>query len=160
MKSALSEALKMISCRMITIHQLETKLSLKKYTEEEIEETLIKLINWNYLNDREYAVAFCRLKAGKYSRTRVRQELLIAGIDSQIIADVLNDYYSEDMEYEYLKKIASKYLEDERKKQIRKEDQKSNINIFHKIGQKLSRKGFSYSSIQKVIEDIQNNHYS
>jgi regulatory protein len=160
MKSALSEALNMISRRMTTKYQLKTKLCLKNYSEEEIEEAIIKLENWNYLNDKEYANVFCRLKAGKYSRVRVRQELVIAGIDSQIITDVLRESYSEETEYEYLKKIAVKYLEEERIKQTRRKDDTKRENIFQKTAQRLFRKGFSYNSIHKAIEELENNYNS
>ncbi|ADY56499.1 Regulatory protein recX [Syntrophobotulus glycolicus DSM 8271] len=153
MKSALSEALKIISRRMVTSDQLETRLSGKNYQKQEIKETIEKLKAWNYLDDRQYAEAFCRAKAGKYSRARIRQELVVSGIGEGIISEVLERLYPEEAEYAYLKSILSKYMEEEKNKMARREAKKQAENICQKVGQRLYRKGYPYRSIQRALEE-------
>jgi regulatory protein len=156
MASALSEALKILSRRMQTAVQLETKLRLKKYPKTEITDAIEKLKSWNYINDQEYVRAFCRVKAGKYSRARVKQELLLAGIKGEIISELLSELYSEDEEYLYLKKIVAKYLQEEKHKTGKRKELQRDSDIQQKIGQRLFRQGYPYGSIQKAIEESDN----
>ena len=83
-KTALSTALEFLSRRQMTVDQLYKRLERKGYTRDEIAEVINKLIEWKYLDDRNYAISYCKNKLDKYSGARIKMELLKVGIDKQI----------------------------------------------------------------------------
>jgi len=154
-------AFKYLERRQMTAFQLETKLKAKGFEPEEIEETLLKLKSWNYVNDDNYAREYCRIKSDKYSRMFIRFELLKSGIDKEIVELVLNQMYSEEKELENCKRIACQIFSEEANKWEKKyKNQKTYQNIPREIllkkktGEKLLKKGYNYSIVKRVCEFI------
>lgn len=163
MKSVLAAALHYLSYRQLTCSQLETRLAKEGFASSEIETAVEKLKAWNYLDDRYYALTYCKKKAGKYSRARIKNELLKDGIDEDLVIEVLKEGYPEDLEYEGCKSLAEKVFKAEKEKWEKKYKDSvkyrgipRELLVKNKTGQKLSQKGYPYELIKRVLEEIAN----
>jgi len=157
-KSALSIALNYLSRRQLTIFQLTKKLEQKGFTSDEILEALDKLIEWKYLDDHSYAVAYCKNKRDKYSRARIKMELQKAGIDKQIIFVVLENLYISARENKTCLELGQKLFQIEQEKWEKryKNISKFSFEIYIKkrIGDKLLQKGYPLDTVRNVLAEI------
>jgi regulatory protein len=79
------QALSLLSYREHAKKELEKKLKAKGYEEEEINKTILKLEEINYLNDKRFAEIFVRSRVSKpLGANRILQELMQKGIDNQL----------------------------------------------------------------------------
>ena len=144
----------------MTEDQLLKKLRQKEFSPEQISETLAKLTEWKYLDDRTYAASYCRNKRDRYSKSRIRMELKNAGVDQEVINSVSEELYSRDREYTNCLELGRKYFPQVSQKweKLAQKDKKKiyplEIYIKKKIGEKLFQKGFPTDIIQSVLEEI------
>ena len=147
-------ALKFLGFKSRSIKEIVLKLSQKGYEEDIINNTIQYLKKYNYVDDAHYAQSFCKDKINmkKLGQKRLKTELQAKGIDQSVISEVLEDLLDEEKEYENAlllakKKLSSSYKNDEFNAQYRK------LSGF------LSRKGYSFNLIAKVLEKLLKKSY-
>lgn len=81
-KTCLDTALAFLARREHAVKELKTKLLRKNYPAAEVAQTIEKLIKNNLLSNTRYADARARYRAtvSRWGATRIRQELLAAGV--------------------------------------------------------------------------------
>lgn len=114
-------------------------------------EIIKRLTNDNFLNEERYAHAFVKdkFRYNKWGAARIRQELRMRNINENIIEDALTEI-SEDEIIESLRKLIK-----QKKETIKA---KSDYELKGKLIRFAMSRGFSYSTISKVIDtdNIQN----
>jgi regulatory protein len=157
-KSAMHIALSYLSRRPLTIGQLSNKLKDKGFSPEEVNDAVVKLIEWKYLDDDQYTETYIKSKRDKLSKQKMMMELLRFGVDKELITRLLGEIYSDDQEYQNCMRIGWKLWKEERSKWERKyknNPKYKNIPqeylIRKKVGEKLWMRGFSPAIIKTVI---------
>lgn len=90
--SIFDHALSFLSYREHGTKELATKLKSKGYLEEDIAETLERLLEMNYLNDQRFADMFVRSRISKpLGVNRIMQELGQKGIKSELAKQAIAD---------------------------------------------------------------------
>lgn len=144
-KNAKSKALRYISLKLLTEHELFTKLKSKGFDDETVSLVVDELKAMGYVNDKIYAQKFvferCKLKPK--SKKMLKLELNNKGVTDDIIDEVLDNFeYDEEIVIERLiKKKFGKYDLHE-------------VKIENKIISFLMHRGFSYESVKSVLSNI------
>lgn len=143
LRRARERALYLMESRDHSYRELFDKLE-KNYSEEICFEVCNRLAEMGVINDRRYAEKLCRQlfevkKLGKY---RVKQEMRLRGLSSEIIEEAIENFAEEDEPYERLEKLVEqkyeRYLTDRKGVQ--------------KVKNALARKGYSFGEIKEVLE--------
>ena len=144
-------AYRFLSYRPRSKKEVERKLKEKKISGENIVSIISLLEKNNYLNDREFTLNWIRYRMENrpLGRRSLEYELREKGVDSEIIKDSLDEVYTGEFdEYEVAVRLAEKKIASLRK--VKTED---NI-VKRRLFSYLHRKGFSYDTIERVIENI------
>lgn len=160
-KKTLQAAFKLLSIRQMTVCNLKKKLEEKGFPPDEIGETINKLVEWKYLDDRSYAIAYVKIRKEKLSRKLIRLKLFNEGIDKEIANSVLEEFYSDKNEYDNCLRTAGKLWGEEFLKWEKKYKQNpkyKNISpeilLKKKVGDKLLLKGFSINIVKSTLEIV------
>ncbi len=145
---ALDFALHFLAARKRSEKEIVTKMRQNEYGDEEIEETLIKLREFGYIDDRDFAQSLINdqrsfKKAGK--RVLV-QELRAKGVGSELIEEMISLNATDESEFDNALALANRKLEN-----LSGEDQRS---IKNKLYQFLLRKGYSSNIIARVLRQL------
>jgi len=142
-------ALKLLSYNRKTEKGMYDALKKKGFDEDFIDNTLDFLKENKYIDDLEYAKSFIRDKQNinKYGSNRIKYELIKKGISKEIIELTLNTDSEE--EYRVAYELSIKKL-----KSYRKEDKHA---VYRKLGGFLQRKGYSYETITKILDNLLGN---
>lgn len=142
-------ALKLLSYRQKTEAEMFKALKRKGYDDTFIEHTISYLKENKYIDDLEYARMFIKDKQNlsKLGPNRIKFELLKKGISKEIIDSTLNISSNEeyDSAYELALKKQKSYLGQDK------------YAVYRKLGGFLQRKGYSFDTISKVLDDILKN---
>lgn len=131
-------ALKCLSRRAYSRGKMVARLTRAGFDEDQIAECVGRLENWGYLNDREFGIGrIVTLQARLKSRNYVMGDLESQGIVSEMVQELLAEFYPEEMELE----IAYKLL----KKKQRTKDKGCGV---------LARAGFAETTIRRCFPDI------
>lgn len=119
------------------------------FDEDVIEEVLVFLRKYNFVNDEDLAqrITNTNLKVSKCGKNRIKQNLYNKGIDRNTIDSVVSDIDS-DVEFEN-----AMYLAKKRYERVKNEDRNK---IYQKISQHLAYKGFDYGVIKRVLNKLLN----
>ncbi|NLI93708.1 MAG: regulatory protein RecX [Peptococcaceae bacterium] len=156
-KNAMDIALSRLSRSQTTVLQLRKYLERKGFDLGNINETIKKLVEWNYVNDKEYALAFIRTKRNKFSKKKTIIELQRAGVDQEQTSTLLDEYYTDEHEYQNCLRFAQKIWQTE---SIKWEKYKNLAKYQHiireaflkkKVGDKLLMRGFSFDIVKNVL---------
>lgn len=144
---AFNKALNFLSFQMRSKHEVKTKLLQLDFGEAVIQEAIHKLTGLGFLNDESYSKALLetRKRTAKKGPAAIRQDFIKKGIDKQLQQQVL-ETYSHDEQL----KIAMELAE----KAIRSNENKTPTQVRQKIQDILLRKGYSYSIVTEIIEQI------
>jgi len=163
MKSAMDMALNILSRRTVTRYELEKYLRDKNVVSEKITETISRLIDWGYLNDGRLAAEYCQSHSGRHSRLRIRQDLLLRGLDLLLVEEVLSTAYPQEQELQLCMGLARRIWEREsyRLDNPKMRDKVNNkipfqILLCNKVSAKLARLGYPYEMINKVLSGLAN----
>jgi regulatory protein len=141
-KSPMDLALSLLGHRAYTEQKLAEKLSESGFDPGDIQETLIRLKNWGYLSDKEYGIhRMATLQARLKSRFFVEGDLLVNGLNPELIQELMNIYYPESLEID----IARQLL---RRKLHAKRQSKTWGPAF------LMRAGFSENTIHQCFPEV------
>lgn len=91
-KSLKSRALDLLSRREMSRLELKRKLAPHAQSEDELESVLAELGELNWQSDERYAEMFVNSKSRKHGRVRLKQDLAMKGVDSDIINQFLPDF--------------------------------------------------------------------
>jgi len=144
-------AYRFLSYRPRSKKEVERKLKEKKISGENIVSIISLLEKNNYLNDREFTLNWIRYRMENrpLGRRSLEYELREKGVDSEIIKDSLDEVYTGEFdEYEVAVRLAEKKISSLNKRKI-----EDNV-IKRRLFSYLQRKGFSYDTIERVIENI------
>lgn len=132
-------AFNLLSYRPRTRHEIKGRLKEKKYSQEIIERVIAMLEEYNYINDYEFASLWIqnRCSVRPLGKWRLKQELLLKGIDEKIIEEQLQTV-DEEKEYE----MAVGLIRNKKKFQGAKRE---------KIYNFLRRRGFSKEIVNRII---------
>ncbi|MDP5273515.1 RecX family transcriptional regulator [Chengkuizengella axinellae] len=144
---AYRHAIRMISRKPKSRYELKKKLIEKGYEESLIHSALDQLEKEKYIDDYSYAVTLAnyRIKYQRKGLKWIEQELSQKGIEKMTIAKVTEEVDKES-EYKAAYHLAQKRWERHDGDTIQK---KSKISSF------LMRRGFEYSLIRKVLQQIE-----
>ncbi|GAA0698183.1 recombination regulator RecX [Paraclostridium ghonii] len=119
------------------------------FDEDIIEEVLVFLRKYNFVNDEDLAqrITNTNLKVSKCGKNRIKQNLYNKGIDRNTIDSIVSDIDS-DVEFEN-----AMYLAKKRYERVKNEDRNK---IYQKISQHLAYKGFDYGVIKRVLNKLLN----
>ncbi|MBI5560210.1 MAG: RecX family transcriptional regulator [Deltaproteobacteria bacterium] len=143
----MQSALRLLSFRQRTIHELTEKLLSKGYSEDEINGTVERLIEGRYLDDEAFAGDFAcsRMKNRQWGRIKVSHELRKRGVAAGVIEKTLNGL-KEETEIDAAKEALRKWL----KKSGRKDWTKDTAA---RAARHLSGKGFPFSTIRSAMNN-------
>jgi len=129
------------------LKDIEKSESEKKEYEKSIDEVILKLRGFSYLDDKEFASWWLdqRTKYKLSGGYLIKSELIQKGVDKEIIKEILDGLDEEKMALEVAKKKTISY------KRLNKEE----LRI--KLGQFLARRGFNWSTIKKVVDTLLKN---
>lgn len=90
-------------CKIITI------LNRAGFDQDQIDECIMRLENWGYLNDREYGIGrIATLQARFKSRNYVVGDLELQGLTAELIRELLTEFYPEEKELEIARRLLQK----------------------------------------------------
>lgn len=148
-----SYALAALGRRMKTVAEL--KRMMRRRVEEgaageaKMDRIVIRLREYNFLDDARYATEFTRLRQSneKFGKRRVQQELARRGVHSELIATTLETSYAnikeEDLAFAHLQRKRAKPPKDEKETA--------------RLAGRLARAGFSSSAIFKALRRLKAN---
>lgn len=144
------KAFRLLQRRIHTSRELYTKLRQKFSDELLIKNCLTELKQKGFINDREFAFAFIseKQKSKKWSKAKLKSELIKRGVSNEIISEVLNQACDTEKEIESAKELAEKKLS----QIVKKENDKR--KVFQKIMMYLQSKGYDYEMSSEVVRKI------
>lgn len=143
LRRARERALYLMESRDHSYRELFDKLE-KNYSEDICFEVCNRLAEIGVINDRRYAEKLCRqlYEIKKLGRYRVKQEMRLKGLSSEIIEEAMENFSEEDEPFERLEKLV------EQKYERYLTDRKG----VEKVKNALARKGYSFGEIKEVLD--------
>ncbi len=148
MENCKAKVLRLLEYRDRTTGELTMRLLNDGYTEEEVREVISWAASSGFLNDARYAENYIYSRSRAASRRKIIQELKQKGIAPETIEDAFHSYtelYQED-ETDLIRSVVLKKVSEG--EEISEKQMRSLLGA-------LARKGFSYTDIRKVLEDLQ-----
>jgi len=147
-RKAYNIAIQYLSKRMRSEKEIRQSLAAKEIDEVIIQEVVLKLFEFNFLNDEEYAVAFVRTLMNTTDKGKevVKQELWEKGISENLIEQALQEYPYED-EFNKALTLSEKF--------VKKNTSDSSKIVKQKLEQLLMRKGYSRGTIKEAIAETE-----
>jgi regulatory protein len=145
---AYNSALHLLSYRMRSKSEMNTRLARKGYDQKVIGDTINRLIEKHYLDDEEFARIFARdkIKLKKIGPFALRSELSVHHIDPEIIERTIEEIYNQFPVKELIIGHVAK---------IKKSSELS-PKIKKRLVATLRRKGFSWDQIQNALNFNEN----
>ena len=137
----LNAAIKCLSYRPYSGHELKQKLVKKGYVPEEVDDVIDKLTAEKLINDAEYARSILRHNLHK-GNSAIKRKFTDKGISKELFQPVLDDSQPE---------IERARLAAEKKwPKIRKEDSRKRMES---LGRFLASRGFSPKSVYTILSE-------
>lgn len=146
-KRAFNMALHYLSYRRRTQWELEEYLRKKNFDEEIIDVTIEKLKYYNMIDDKAYVKSYIAEKklGNPVGRKKLIFDLEKKGIHKELLNSI-DQYFTQEDEYDQGKKLAMKY-----NKKYRKISPKERA---YKIGQAGQRRGFSWEIMKNIVQEV------
>lgn len=146
-EKAFNRALHFLSFRMRSEFEVKRKLMDLEYGEAIVLEAIVKLRRLGFLDDQSFSEALLRTQKNASSKgpKAIQQELQKKGIGKEMQEQVLEEY-SEEEQFAVAKRLAEKAALSNRSV--------APAQLKQKIQNALARKGFSFSLISSVLEEI------
>jgi regulatory protein len=142
-------ALRLLGRRQHSISELKRKLWNKDYEQKLIDEVIEDLVKNGYLNDEDFIREFVadKSKTKKWSKNKIKSELIKRGLTPKQIDEILNKQPKETENENALKLAQKKYMLLVKRNSEPKE-------LRNKLSAFLFSKGFDYELIKDVCEKI------
>ncbi|MFY9284009.1 MAG: RecX family transcriptional regulator [Miniphocaeibacter sp.] len=143
----LSVAINFISYRFRSEKEIINRLKKEKASDLEIDNIILYLKNLNMIDDIEFTKIFYNNKSqiNKWSSKKIKYELYLKGISSEVFYDAIGDTY--EMDYNNALSVIEKNYSIWKNKYDK-------FKLKNKIYSTLAQKGFSYDIITSVIEEF------
>lgn len=140
-------ALKSLKSRFKSVKDLRDFLLKKEYPQDYVDKAIQKLLKQGYLDDRSFAKAYINQQIITTSKgpRKIEKELLDKGVSSDIIYDELT-VFSQDIQIEKIKKVASRA--------IRSNRSRGGAVLHKKIVHDLQTLGYDRSVIESVLSTL------
>jgi regulatory protein len=146
LSKCLDKAYNFLSYRPRSEKEMRDKL-LEKFEEETVDMAIIKLKDYNFINDMDFARMWVSSRGGSRSARALSFELKKKGVSKEVIEEAVSDIDKE-KEFENALDIVrskSKYHGLEKNE------------AYQKVGGFLARRGYNYDIIKRVITEIYDN---
>lgn len=130
-----------------SVRYVRRKLEGKDYPPEVIDRAIQKALDVHLLDDRLFAEMWVQSRSGVRGVTVLRNELRKAGIDSDVIEEVLAEEWSEDVSLQALQSLAEKKVRTF-PPSLPREKRKQRLAGF------LLRKGFPASDVYSTVNQL------
>lgn len=140
-KRAKERALYLLEQKPYPIAQMITKLRENEYPDGVIEQVILFLKNYHYLDDEEYVKMYVEAYSDKKSKRQLTYDLASKGISQ----DIVNTYFLNNTEFSEVESI---------KRQLERYGKGKNLEdkaVRQKVFRYLYRKGFSASLIDATL---------
>lgn len=146
------KAFRLLQRRIHTAKELQTKLKQKFSNDQMILRCIAELSQKGFINDREFALAFVieKQKSKKWSRTKLKSELIKRGIALGIITGVLTENFNSEREEQSAIELAEKKYKQLAAKQIDKR------KLFQKMIMFMQSKGYDFEMSSEIVKKILN----
>ncbi|MEG0258528.1 MAG: recombination regulator RecX [Lysinibacillus sp.] len=146
-RKSFNKALNFLSYQMRSEHEVKKKLLDLEFGEAVILEAIQKLKSYGFLNDEAYSKALFETKkaTAKKGPRAIRQDLVKKGIEKNLQDEIL-ETFSHEEQVKLASQLAAKI--------VRTETKKTPVQVKQKIQDLLMRKGYSFSIVNDVLEDI------
>jgi SOS response regulatory protein OraA/RecX len=154
-RTAKEELTRYLGTRMRTVAEARNHLAEKEYEAAEIQEVIERFLQLGYLDDVDYARAYCEYAYGKgRGRIRIAAELKQRGVDTETAQNAIEDYLYEAGvdELSLARKQAEKVLAE--KATAKESHLPLNPKLEARIARKLEQLGYSTSIILRVLSEI------
>lgn len=148
LRKAKKRALYLIGEREMCRGELLKKLT-KTYGAEIAEEAAEYVCDLGYVNDEEYApkLAEYLIKRKRWGVRRVRYEMIMRGLDRELVENTLADIDEDELDEELITLIEKRYIN----KIADYDDRRRTIAA-------LARRGYDFGSIKRCIESVLENN--
>lgn len=133
-------ALRSLTCLEQSEFQIRQKLSRKKYTEKTIDEVLLFLKQYDFVNDQRFTEQYVASHCQRLNRRQILDKLYMKGIRQAEIDDYLELYQYD--EEQILKRAVEKYMNSH---DMAKDGQYDKCIIY------FMQKGYAYAMIKSVL---------
>ena len=140
---AYEKALSLLSRQRYTKRALINKLKLKGFDAMVVEGVVIRLEEYGYLGDKEYAQSYISANRTK-SKRLLELNLINKGIKKEIIEEVLRDETDGEGERQKCRDARDKYLKNKTIDEC----------VLKKLKAHLTYKGFGYEDINSVVKEL------
>ena len=143
-RKAYNRALHYLSRRMRSEGEVRTYLLEKEIDAPIIQEVILKLYHYQFLNDEQYAIAYVRTQMNTTDKGSIviKRELKERGVNDGLIEKALQEY-SYEAQLETAQKLCVKM--------VNKNKKDSDLVLKQKIEQMLVRKGYSFEIISDAL---------
>lgn len=140
-------ALRLLTGQDYTGAALRRKLQMKRFSAEEAQQTVDRLILEGYLQDQRYAERFVAAarQSGRYVGCRLRQELRRRGVSADLIDQVLQALPGDDNELEAARNLVER-------RYAGFDPQTADERQFRRIAGFLQRRGYRSGLIRQFFE--------
>ena len=148
-RKTFDRAVNLLTYKPRSIVELRTRLMEKEWTNSQIvEEVLVKLEGYGYLNDGQFAKDFAasQLRGKPIGKRVLRQKLAMKKLDKETIQAAIETVFEETPEAEVIERAVAKRLRLKGKPETREDSKK-----FYDY---LLRQGFSYDMVSSKMREI------
>ena len=149
LKKARSGLLRLLSYRQRSRREAQEYLQRKGFSEKVIAYLLKEMEQWNYIDDRRYAIDYTEncLRRG-LGPLRARRDLISRGISRNIVEEEVPRQYSPEIELSLARTLLNK--------RTGPDDDWHDIRLVRRQAAYLHRRGFRESIVIKVIRERSN----
>ncbi len=141
LSKAKAKAFDIVSRKMVTEHELRTKLADKGYDAMICDIVIETMREYNYINDSDYCTSFFNYAASKgWGKIKIRAELKRRGVDDITVSSAMEDF--DDCPEQRIYDIICRKFEDADLKDYK---QKQKVFRF------FASRGFDFDSIQSAV---------
>jgi len=150
-RKARERAYRLLATRDRSEHEMRTRLKEIGFGPDVIEQTVAKLRNQGYLNDRRFAVNFARSQLATHpvGRRELEWRLRNKGLADAIVAEAVEAAYRERDERTLALELA-------RARMRRYRNELGECKVKKRVADFLARRGFGWEIISDVLEQWQN----
>jgi len=151
-QSAVQKGLECLSRRRLSVWELDQRLQRAEFETTEREEAIERLREWGYLDDGEFARAYCRARRQRSSRLKIVCELEQKGVARDCVEEALADEYDV---AEELRLCRARMIREWEKlpKNIEMFDERIWYSLVEKFMARFVRRGYPCACIMKIVEE-------
>lgn len=148
-------ALHYLAKRQHSVDELVKKLVDKECLPEDIEKAKQKLLNLNFLNDKEFAFSRIRYRyeTSRWGLTRIKLELGQKGVDKDIVEQAVSERYEDGtLDDELIKQQAFDLVYSRYKNKVEIENKRFTAKSYAKVVGFLGRRGYTSAQVRYAMD--------